>query len=188
MFCIYKTVPSWIGLIRTLQPDVQVNFWRKNTNRLKLPLGSWFYFSDKGTKNIVGRDILIGYEVMNIEEAWNYYGIGNGVNFLSELQVRAKDVLGVESSGSKIGCILLSELEFLSPENVFVISEESYAPQIVGPKYFEDNELIELQNKFTYTRENQTYSVQQKLKTYSEGEEKEIGSQVARERLSVQSH
>lgn len=171
MFCIYKTDPSWIGLIRALQPDVQVNFWRKNTKQLNLSLGSWFYFSKKGTKNIVGRGILVGYEVMGIEEAWNLYGIGNGVNSLSELQARAKDVLGVESDNSKIGCILLSELEFLSPENVFKISEESYAPQIVGPKYFEDNELIELHDKFSYSRENQTYSAQQELKTYSEGEE-----------------
>ena len=172
MFCIYKTDPNWIKLLRTLQPDVHVNFWRKGTNQLKLPIGSWLYFNERKTRNIVGRGMLVGYEVMRIEEAWNLYGLGNGVNSLIELQTRAKDILDVESSSSKIGCILLSELEFLSPENTFQIDKESYAPQIVGPKNFEGNELTELQDKFSYKRGNQSFKVQQELKTYSEGEEK----------------
>ncbi|MFZ3088336.1 MAG: hypothetical protein WA123_09770 [Methylotenera sp.] len=172
MFCIYKTDPGWINLIRTLQPDVHVNFWRKGTNQLKLPIGSWLYFNERKTRNIVGRGMLVGYEVMTIDEAWKLYGIGNGVNSLIELQTRAKEILDVSSSSSEIGCILLSELEFLSPENSFVISKESYAPQIVGPKYFEDNELAELHNKFSYQPESQILSLKQELTPYYEGEEK----------------
>lgn len=148
MFCIYKTDPDWIKTLRTLSPDVQVNFWRKGTNALNIPLGSWFYFNERRTRNIVGRGVLIGYEVLTIKEAWNRFGIGNGVSNLTQLEVRAFEILNVQGENLEIGCILLSELQFLMPGEEYVISPDDYAPQIVGPKYFEDNQLPELTQKF----------------------------------------
>ena len=75
MFCIYKTDPNWIKTLRTLNPDVQVNFWRKGKNALNIPLGSWFYFNKRRTRNIVGRGVLVGYEVLRIKDAWMKFGI-----------------------------------------------------------------------------------------------------------------
>jgi putative restriction endonuclease len=89
MFCVYKTDPNWIKTLRSLNPDVQVNFWRKGRNALNLPLGSWFYFNERRTRNIVGRGMFVGYEVMSVKDAWDKYGNGNGVSSLEEINERA---------------------------------------------------------------------------------------------------
>lgn len=148
MFCIYKTDPNWIKALRGLSPDVQVNFWRKGINALKIPVGSWFYFNERRTRKIVGRGVLVGYEVQTIKDAWDKYGVGNGVSKLAELESRASEILGVTGENSEIGCIILSELQFLEDGNEFVVSHDDYAPQIVGPKYFDDNQLAELAASF----------------------------------------
>jgi len=150
MFCIYKTDPNWIEVLRTLTPDVQVNFWRKGTNALKIPLGSFFYFNERRTRKVVGRGILVGYEILTIEEAWLKFGVGNGVASRIELEKRASEVLDVHGENPKIGCIILSELQFLKFGYEYVVSAEDYAPQIVGPKYFGDGQLPELAEKFLY--------------------------------------
>lgn len=149
MFCIYKTDPNWIKTLRTLNPDVQVNFWRKGKNALNIPLGSWFYFNERRTRNIVGRGVLVGYEVLRIKDAWMKFGVGNGVSNYEELEQRALSILDIEGENPEVGCILLSELQFLNEGDEYVVSHADYAPQIVGPKYFEDNELPELTAKFS---------------------------------------
>lgn len=149
MFCIYKTDPNWIKTLRGLSPDVQVNFWRKGTNALNIAFGSWFYFNERRTRNIVGRGILVGYEVLTIKDAWGKYGVGNGVANLAELESSAAEVLGVTGENPEIGCIVLSELQFLKQGKEFVVSHDDYAPQIVGPKYFDDNQLPDLAASFT---------------------------------------
>jgi len=149
MFCIYKTDPEWIKNLRELRPDVLVNFWRKGKGTLNLPIGSWFYFNERRTRNIVGRGILVGYEILTIEQAWGKFGIGNGVKTLVELESRASSILHVSGDGAEIGCILLSELQFLEHGKEFVVSHEDYPKQIVGPKYFEDNELPKLAAAFS---------------------------------------
>lgn len=153
MFCIYKTDPDWITVCKSLPPDTQVNFWRKNTNNLNLPTGSWIYFSERGTRKIVGRGILIGYDVHTIGQAWQLYGIGNGVQSLGELKERAVRVLEVDSMTAQIGCVLLSELDFLPLGQEYIVSEQAYHPNIVGPKFFQDEELPELQARFNSSKE-----------------------------------
>jgi hypothetical protein len=144
MFSIYKTDPDWIKTLRGLSPDLQVNFWRKSTNALKIPVGSWFYFNERRTRKIVGRGVLVGYEVLTIKDAWSKYGVGNGVSGLAELESKATKILGVTETNSEIGCIILSELQFLGKDREFVVSHKDYAPQVVEPKYFNDNELPDL--------------------------------------------
>lgn len=148
MFCIYKTDSGWIKTLRTLNPDIRVNFWRKGTTALKIPFGSWFYFNERRTRNVVGRGLLVGYEILTIEEAWQNFGIGNGTESFAELERKVSEVLGVKGRGAKIGCIVLSELQFLHYGDEYIVNTEDYAPQIVGPKYFEDTQLPELANKF----------------------------------------
>ncbi len=148
MFCIYKTDPDWISVVRTLQSDTQVNFWRRNTNALSLPIGSWFYFSQRRSREIVGRGIFVGYEIQSVDRAWQLYGVGNGVRSLSALRSRAAAVLKVDSLSAEIGCIILSELEFLRAGETYIISNSDYARSIVGPKYFGDVELTDLHSRF----------------------------------------
>jgi len=125
-----------------------VNFWRKGRNALNIPHGSWFYFNERRTRNIVGRGVLVGYEVLSIKDAWTQFGVGNGVSNFEELEQRALDILGIEGKNPEVGCILLSELQFLSEGDEYVVSHADYASTIVGPKYFEDNKLPELAAKF----------------------------------------
>lgn len=172
MFCIYKTDPDWIKTLRLLNPDVQVNFWRKGTNALNIPFGSWFYFNERRTRNIVGRGVLIGYEVLTIKDAWSKFGIGNGVSTVSELHERAASILNVQGESAEIGCILLSELQFLDKGDEFIVSHADYAPQIVGPKYFDDNQLPELAAKFSPKSSPSTLTASEpEAKKYFEGSE-----------------
>lgn len=171
MFCIYKTDPNWIKTLRGLRPDVQANFWRKGTNALNIPHGSWFYFNERRTRNIVGRGILLGYEVLTIKDAWEKYGVGNGVLNQAELESRAAEVLGVTGENSEIGCIILSELQFLVNGKAFVVSRDDYAPQIVGPKYFNDDQLADLAALFANSVPAPMPAVQElEPKKYFEGE------------------
>ncbi len=171
MFCIYKTDPNWIKTLRGLSPDVQVNFWRKGTNALNIPTGSWFYFNERRTRNIVGRGVLVGYEVLTIKDAWEKYGVGNGVSSLVELESKASEILGVVGENSEIGCIILSELQFLDQGSEFVVSHDDYAPQIVGPKYFDDDQLTALAEVFAATASVHALTAQEsEPKKYFEGE------------------
>lgn len=170
MFCIYKTDPGWIKTLRGLSPDVQVNFWRKSTNSLNIPVGSWFYFNERRTRNVVGRGILVGYEVLTIKDAWGKYGVGNGVTNLVELESKAAEILGITGENPEIGCIILSELQFLEHENKFVISHDDYPPQIVGPKYFDDDQLTDLAAPFANPAHTPKLSAQEpEQKKYFEG-------------------
>lgn len=171
MFCIYKTDPNWIKTLRGLSPDVQVNFWRRGTNALNIPSGSWFYFNERRTRNIVGRGVLVGYEVLTIKSAWEKYGEGNGVATLVELESRAAEILDVTGENSEIGCILLSELQFLEPGKEFIVSHDDYAPQIVGPKYFNDNQLPELSGAFVHRASSPSFAAKEpEPKRYCEGD------------------
>lgn len=169
-FCIYKTDPNWIKTLRELSPDVQVNFWRKSTKALNTPIGSWFYFNERRTRNIVGRGALVGYEVLSIKDAWEKYGIGNGVSNLLELKSIAEKVLGVTGENVEIGCIILSEVQFLERGSEFVVSHNDYAPQIVGPKYFKDGQLPEMAASFATPASAPTLAgLEPELKKYFEG-------------------
>lgn len=171
MFCIYKTDPNWIKTLRGLSPDVQVNFWRKGTNSLNIPVGSWFYFNERRTRNIVGRGVLVGYEILTIKEAWQKFGLGNGVANLTELESRALEVLDVKGDNPEIGCIILSELQFLEFGNEYVVSHDDYAPQIVGPKYFDGHQLPDLAEKFSTRRVTTAFTTKEpEPKKYYEGE------------------
>ena len=172
MFCIYKTDPDWIQTVKTLPPDVQVNFWRKGKNDLKLTLGSWLHFNQRRTKLIVGRGVLVDYTILTIENAWARYGIGNGVSSLAELTNRARIVLGIEEENTEIGCIVLSELEFLTVETNYTVTEQEYSKNIVGPKYLQDHEIPDLHNRFQPgSKSERTYSLEEEPpKLYAEGE------------------
>lgn len=172
MFCIYKTDPDWIQTVKTLPSDVQVNFWRKGTKDLTLPRGSWLYFNQRRTKLIVGRGLLIDYTTLTIENAWSRYGIGNGALSLAELTDRARTVLGIKDNNAKIGCIVLSELEFLTAETNYTVSEQEYSRNIVGPKYLQDHEIPYLHDRFqTGNKGERAYSLEDESpRSYTEGE------------------
>ena len=170
MFCIYKTDPDWIKVLRTIPTDTQVNFWRRGTNDLKLPIGSWVYFNQRRTRNIIGRGVLIDYGIHAINRAWELYGVGNGVRNLEELKQRAADVLGVKSDDAEIGCIILSELEFLPNGFFYSVSETEYSKSIVGPKYFQDTELPDLHELFTAQTASVEFQVEEESMEYMEGD------------------
>jgi 5-methylcytosine-specific restriction endonuclease McrA len=171
MFCVYKTDPDWIKVLRKLSPEIQINFWRRNKNNSKLPLGSWFYFNERGTRTIVGRAIFIGQEIQTIDKAWQLYGIGNGVNSLDEFRQRAADVLGVESPDAKIGCLLLSDAQFLAPGNEYVASHDEYPPGPFPLRLFEDNLLPTLHSHFKNIQKAPNFEIRETTSIFKEGAE-----------------
>ncbi len=172
MFCIYKTDPDWIQIVKTLPPDVQVNFWRIGKTDLTLTRGSWLYFNQRRTKLIVGRGVLVDYTILTIENAWARYGIGNGAGSLAELTDRARTVLGIEEENAEIGCIVLSELEFLTPETNYTVTEQQCSKNIAGAKYLQDHEIPDLHNRFQPGNKSEpVYALEEEPpRTYAEGE------------------
>jgi hypothetical protein len=171
MFCIYKTDPDWIKVVRQLSPENQINFWRRNTNNFNLPQGSWFYFNERGTRKIIGRAIFIGQELQTIDRAWSLYGIGNGVNSLEEFRQRATEVLGLESLDAEIGCILLSDMQFLTPENVFIASRDEYPPGPFPFRYFDESLLPTLHAHFKNTLKSSNFEIKETASKFKEGAE-----------------
>lgn len=54
---------------------------------------------------------------------------------------------------AQIGCIMLSELQFLQVGREYIVGENDYHPNIVGPKFFQDGSLLELENHFRLSNE-----------------------------------
>jgi HNH endonuclease len=157
MFRINITDPDWIDVLRTVPRDVQVNFWRSDRRNFNLPKGSWIYFNERGTQNIVGRGIFIGQETHTIDKAWQLYRIGNGVNSLEEFRKRAEQVLHLPSPNAEIGCLMLTEIQLLEPDKPYVANENVYQPAQNTSQQFEDAELPSLQTYFKNPENTATF-------------------------------
>jgi hypothetical protein len=174
MFCVYKTDPDWINVVKDLTAENQICFWRRNTNNFNLPKSSWFYFNLRGSKTFVGRAVFVRQELLPIPKAWELYGIGNGVSSLEIFRQRATEVLGIDDQDAVIGCILLADLQLLKPQNYFEATSEEY-PSTQSPfRYFErtveDAQFPRLQNYFAEIFKSQSIQPNAVVK-YFEGAE-----------------
>ncbi|MBP3916973.1 hypothetical protein [Clostridium sp.] len=110
---------QWFNNLKSQYKLGEVNFWRKNTNNFKcLKTGDKFFFLVKNNKNnkeerkVLGVATFIRYEVLSILEAWEKYKIGNGVNNIGEFYHKITNLYEPSIGNSKIGCIILKDVEF----------------------------------------------------------------------------
>ena len=109
MIYLAVTDNSWFQFLREKQESLSlVNFWKPSAKHINILPGYYWYFVLKGKepRRIGGYGKIKDYRIMPIREAWDSFGIGNGVSSLRELESKSKD-------GKSIGCLVLSECSFL---------------------------------------------------------------------------
>lgn len=122
-----------------------INFWTPGTQEFKvLENGDLFLFKlhskkDKGEYGeIVGGAFFSRYCKLTFGEAWNRYGIGNGVNSEEEMKkkitsYRSKNNMKMDD---EIGCIILDN-PFFFPKEEWIKSPEDWSKSIVKGKRYE---------------------------------------------------
>lgn len=147
MIAIAPTDFDWFSMLKSEMIPELVNFWTPTPwNIRRLKKGDKFYFLLKSPhRRIAGYGSFNYYKNMPAKEAWDTFGLGNGVNNLKELIERASKYAlknahsYIPSSNPEIGCVVLSDLVFfdedkyLSPNDVGL----DFAPEIVKFKYFD---------------------------------------------------
>ncbi len=145
-FGIAPTDLNWFSQLRNHSFNQSlVNFWTPTPWNIKrLKKGDFLYFMLKSPiRKIGGYGKFVEYKNMSTIQAWNKYGINNGVLSLNDLNARTNFYTGKHSkknSINQIGCILLDEIElfddsqFKTPESFLGVS---FARQIVKIKIYE---------------------------------------------------
>ncbi len=147
MFRVLNTDPGWIEVLRTHNIHDNVNFWRKDKRKLHLPEGSRFYFKLRGSRSVAGTAVVRGQVEMAIREAWERFGIRNGVTSYETLRSKAVDVL--EVTGDTLNCLVLDEVEILDPGAYPQLSPDFVATQ--NPKDFLEGSLPDIESAFSAT-------------------------------------
>jgi len=157
-FAIAPTDLHWFRQLRNEGFNQSVvNFWTPTPWNVKgLKKGDPLFFMLKAPiRRIGGFGKFVNYKNMSATDAWNEYGINNGVKTLDSLQARMKFYKSkqrvLNTQENHIGCILLDQLElfdddeFKEPENMLGVS---FPTQVVKLKYFastiQQNKIVKL--------------------------------------------
>jgi putative restriction endonuclease len=147
MIAIAPTDLEWFTQLRSRTPPKLINFWTPTPWNVRgLTPGDQLYFLLKSPiRKIGGYGAFSHYENLSVEQAWQRYGLGNGVQSLEELVLRTSSYVGQRTdrdrvkADTEIGCILLSKVIFLDDADFFVPESKglSFPRQVVKIKYFD---------------------------------------------------
>jgi putative restriction endonuclease len=139
MIAIAPTDIDWFQFLKQRLNFSAINFWTDRPwNPRRINEGDKFYFLLKAPiRKIGGYANFVYYENLTIEEAWQKFGRGNGVNSLYELGVKATGELEPDFT-TEIGCLVLENPVFLEIEDYFHPTEYnlSFSNQISKLKYY----------------------------------------------------
>ncbi|MEB3047693.1 HNH endonuclease [Rhizobium mulingense] len=151
MFAIAPTDLEWFDRLRAGPVPELINFWTPTPwNVRRLTTNDRLYFLLKHPiRKVGGYGIFDRYIELSAADAWEEFGIGNGVDSRESLagKVRnfaAKRSLTAPAPNPQIGCILLREPvflndgEFISPDDV----GHSFPKEVVKLKYFTDADRL----------------------------------------------
>lgn len=102
----------------------EVNFWQPSGGRrfAAVPQGAPFlfksHFGDPVGNRIVGAGFLSGWASLRVSQAWEIFGPANGCASVAQMQVRIAKYrrTGVLEADPEIGCIMLRDVRFFTPE------------------------------------------------------------------------
>lgn len=158
MFAIAPTDINWFKFISSQNTPKLVNFWTPTPwNIKKLQEGDQLLFLLKAPyRKIAGYGTFKYYENMSAHEAWQKFGLGNGVTSLTELITSATGYSKIHSTkpinydNPNIGCIVLENPVFFDEENYFKPEDVgiNFPRQVVKLKYFnlELTQILEEEN------------------------------------------
>jgi putative restriction endonuclease len=151
-FAIAPTDLEWFEQLRSLPSLGSVNFWTPTPWSVRgLNAGDRLYFMLKSPiRKVGGFGIFSRYTDMTASDAWQAYGLGNGVETKQELIAKIehfaekRSVSFQASDNPLIGCIELSDAVFLD-DAAFIVPEDyghSFPNQVVKLKYFDEPDNI----------------------------------------------
>lgn len=139
MFAIANTEIKWAEFLMEKGITGEVNFWTPTDWKIRgLKRGDRLYFMLKSPiRQIGGYGSFVDYKIMDVDAAWNEFGIRNGCDSILELKSR----LAAYNSNvtlSAIGCLILNDICFfdspVDPANVGL----SFPREVVKFKYYRD--------------------------------------------------
>ena len=105
------------------RPDIEeVNFWRPAGGRgfKALNPGEPFFFKSHHPHNrIVGGGFYSGFAALRVSEAWDFFGLGNGVTSLARMRERVgryRQQPITAGEDPTIGCLFIRDVRFFSVE------------------------------------------------------------------------
>ncbi len=132
VFALAVTDNRWHAQMLADPPVGLVNFWTPTPWGVQLEPGvRWGFMLKSPVRRIGGFGTFVGYKEATVTEAWERWGLANGVQSLAEFQERIMSFAARRSStpivGSNpvIGCVLLDAC-------VFLPSDEQPAPEDLG--------------------------------------------------------
>jgi putative restriction endonuclease len=136
------TDTDWYNYLSSRTHIREVNFWRPYGARAfrVLAFGEPFIFKTRYPQNrIVGGAIYEGFVSLNISQAWEFFGEGNGVGSVEELIQRLSHITNEsrdQIGDREIGCVLLRDAWFL-PQNELIPTPLSFSANIVQGKSYQ---------------------------------------------------
>ncbi len=153
MIAIAPTDLEWFTQLRSITPPGLVNFWTPTPwNVRRLAPGDHLYFLLKSPiRKIGGYGVFSHYENLSVEQAWQRYGLGNGVQSLEGLVLRTASYVEQRTdrdsvkADTEIGCILLSKVIFLDDADFFAPESRDliFPRQVVKLKYFDTPAVLD---------------------------------------------
>jgi len=117
------TDSDWISTLSVGGPEVaQANFWNPGGTKSFRALQHGELFLLKTHKangdRIVGGGVFDAFVFMRVDEAWETFGLANGVTGINEFLTRVRKYRqgnGVTNPSTQIGCTLLRDVRFFDP-------------------------------------------------------------------------
>jgi putative restriction endonuclease len=138
------TDQDWYDFLRLHPEQTEVNFWRpRDKSRFgAISPGEYFFFKLKASAHnlVVGGGVFIGWELVPLSAAWEFYRYGNGAASLDALRalIGGHTPLSPEDD-PEIGCILLKDVIFFEDAGITGPPPE-FAHNIVQGKTYDLDE------------------------------------------------
>lgn len=142
------TDSDWITTLTVDGPEVeQANFWNPGGTKSFRALrhGELFVFKTHKANGdrIVGGGVFDAFIFMRVDEAWETFGLANGVTSIDEFLTRVgkyRQGSEVMTSSTQVGCTLLRDVRFFDPvENQ--PRPDDFASNIVAGRVYDLDEL-----------------------------------------------
>lgn len=114
---------DWYEFLHAHPQQTEVNFWRpKDKNRFgTISPDEPFFFKLRAAyhNRVVGGGLFVGWELLPLSAAWQFYGEGNGAGSLTEFRalIGGHNPLDPEDD-PEIGCILLRDVRFFTDREI----------------------------------------------------------------------
>ncbi|MBX3311055.1 MAG: HNH endonuclease [Cryobacterium sp.] len=138
---------DWIRSLSTRDDLDQANFWLPSAGQGfgALKHGELFLFKSKANEGnqLVGAGVFDDFVRARVLDAWDWFGVDNGVASLDEFVSRIRKYRNIHEAlpyDAEIGCVLLRMVEFF-PAKQRVPAPSDWSAPIVRGKRYDTNDL-----------------------------------------------